>query len=447
MWNAVWTPISVQWLLDNTTTKGIPIIAPFIRDYPELAYLWFDNPNRFDNGGKWQKQLTHAQKRSIPFKKIWMLESDMSVEKNAVTWYEVWAYTECSEVVTAATASNTIEISPDDLKYFTIWDIIVIRPAAWSAWVAAQVEITNIDIANNKLTVDVPVTVVPGDLVVFGYNVVEECQKPTKCSQDDMMTPMKVYFQRYGGCVDFKLCDINTKRQFLDAKSIVSSKFATVTNRNNSEFAKSFFLWRNIPGTKSETQGLDCVIADREAANPGSSLYDFSTMGLTSAESRLLRLQKCISIANTAPVYTGSQGPTIFVNHEMINRLQEDLMQFRKGLGWFDLTDNKMCFGMPSFCSPYFKSATFIVSHTLNKLEPSRAVAYMFPGHLVWFKSPEYASVDSNGVLQKHNPNGYTIMKQPQTSPECVEYTMLMIIANIFGWQTFANTYKKITNY
>jgi len=449
MADAVGTVTTPQSVLDNVASKGLSIIAPFIRDYPELMYLGLDNPNRFDNGGKFMNKLTYAQKRALGFKKIGAIESDMTVGKNEVYWYEVGLFTETSEVVADVTAGTTFEIPAEDMKYFAAGDVIAIRPAIGSAGVAAQVEISSIDVANDTITVDTAVTVKEGDTIVYVYTTIEECEEITRGAADDEMTPVKSYFQRFGGSVEFKTCDINQKRLVLDAQEYVKSKFSTVANRSNSNFANAFYLGRNKAGSKSETQGLDHVVNGKETRDgAGTAIIDYSTLtALDTPRKRLFHLVKILNDANSAPVYKGNEVATMFINDTMVTQLTEDLMDYKDGLGGYELKENTIAFGLPKFTSPFFKNVEFIVSHTLNKLEPYRAVGYIMPKHLVTFKVPEFMSVDANGTLTRTMANGYSVLKLPQTSVECVKYQMLMIIANIFGGQTFPNTYKKIINY
>jgi len=65
------------------------------------------------------------------------------------------------------------------------------------------------------------------------------------------------------------------------------------------------------------------------------------------------------------------------------------------------LKEKEIEFGLQSYSSPFFRNVQFIVSHTLNRLEPVNSVAYVFPKHLVSFKTPEYQSVTETGALVK----------------------------------------------
>lgn len=65
--------------------------------------------------------------------------------------------------------------------------------------------------------------------------------------------------------MDFDSQEINQTRLFVDAQEYVKSKFSLVINNANNSFARAFYLGRNIAGTKSETQGLDALIAEKEA--------------------------------------------------------------------------------------------------------------------------------------------------------------------------------------
>jgi hypothetical protein len=66
---------------------------------------------------------------------------------------------------------------------------------------------------------------------------------------------------------------------------------------------------------------------------------------------------------------------------------------------FFTLDQKEIEFGIQAYSSPFFKNVQFIVSNTLNKLEPNRSVMYMFPKHLVTFKTPQYQTVNEQGAL------------------------------------------------
>ena len=83
----------------------------------------------------------------------------------------------------------------------------------------------------------------------------------------------------------------------------------------------------------------------------------------------------------------------------------------------------------------------------MNRLEPFKSVAYVFPKHLVTFKTPQYQSVNEQGALVTNKVGGYTVMKMPQVSPDKVKYTAQMRIANVFAWMSFKNSYWKVINF
>jgi hypothetical protein len=58
------------------------------------------------------------------------------------------------------------------------------------------------------------------------------------------------------------------------------------------------------------------------------------------------------------------------------------------------LKEKEIMFALQAYSSPFFKNVQFIVSHTLNRLEPYNSVAYVFPKHLATFKTPQYQSVN-----------------------------------------------------
>jgi len=70
-------------------------------------------------------------------------------------------------------------------------------------------------------------------------------------------------------------------------------------------------LRSNNSGTAPENQGISTVIAEREARGQ-TSLFDLS--GFTANRTILAELQRILNLAATAPVYAGSEKPTVFCN-------------------------------------------------------------------------------------------------------------------------------------
>lgn len=439
---------SVQTILNNVAAKGLQVINSWIRDFPELMYVGLFLPNYFKDGGYLKRGgLTYAEQKALAFKQIGSIESDMTVNKNEVVWYEAGAYTERATITAAAAGSLVITVAPTETRYFAVGDVVVIKPKAGGTTATQQREVTAVDSVTGNITLDSVVTVEAGDMLMFAYNLIAHGSQIDRTAADTEVTPVRVYFQKFGGSAQFDTYEINQTRLFNDAQEYVKSKFAIVINRSNNNFARAFYLGRNIPGTtigsKSETQGLDALIAEKEAKDGvGTAIKDAT--GIAAGKEKAKWLVHVLNEAATAPVYTGNEVPTVFCNYQFITSLSEVMYDMGN---FFTLQDKVIEFGLSEYSSPYFKNVKFIVSHVLNNLEPNRSVAYLFPKHLVSFKVPEYQSVNENGALVKTNATGYAILKMPQTSVDFVKYTAQMTIANIFAGQSFKNTYKKIINF
>jgi hypothetical protein len=431
-------------VLDNTTPKGIQVLNPWIRDYPDLMYVGLELSNFYADGGKLKRgQLTYAEQKTIAFKNIGALESDLTIRPNEIVWYEASAYTEKATIIADATSSATVRIAPAETRYFKKDDVVIIIPGPGSTTTRTQVTISAVDATNGTLTFTTNVSVKQKDTVMFAYNLIEHGRKIERESHDEDVTPITVYFQKFGGSVKFDSQEINQSRFFVDAVNYVKSKFSKVINRSNNAFAHAWYYGRNIPGAKSEMQGLETVIQEREAKfGTGSTIIDFS--GITTAKEKAKKLVETLNLASTAPVYTGTEVPTIFCNYEFINSLSEIMYDMSNH---FTLKEDEIIFGLTKYSSPYFKNVSFIVSKTLCHFEPNKSVAYIFPKHLCTFRYPENSTVNEAGALVKTNPTGYSILKMPQTSVDIVEYTAQITLASIFAGQSYANAYQKITNF
>lgn len=430
---------TISALLEKTRT--LQVINAWIRDYPELMYVGMYLPNMFTDWGKMKTQLTYAEQKAISFKSIGALEATMSVNANEVVWYEAGLYLEEAEITADNTADNTIVVDAASIKFFKVGDVVVVKPGLWSSTAEVQAEITAINTSTNTITLDTAVTALAGDRLVFAYNLITYWTEISRGVAESDVTPVKTYFQTFGESMEFDSNEINQTRLLVDAKEYVKGKFSVAINSANNRFAKAFYLGRNVAGTRSETQGLEAVVQEIEARDgAGSAIVSFS--GITDTKAKAKKLVETINKFATAPVYMGGEVPTIYVNDTFISKLSEIMFDMAN---YMTLKEKDIEFGLQSYSSPFFRNVQFIVSHTLNRLEPFKSVAYIFPKHLVTFKTPQYQSVNEQGALVTNKVGWYTVMKMPQVSPDKVKYTAQMRIANVFAGQSFKNSYGRIT--
>jgi len=408
-------------------------------------YVGMNLQNMFRDGGKMKSGgLTFADQQALKFKNIGSLEADMSVTKNEVTWYEVGAFADSALITEANGAPDvTVKIALADLDIFNVGDVVTVRAKAGGATPNAQAEITAIDTVTGQVTLDTAVVTAIGDSLMFAYNLITHKAEIDRTVSGINQTPVKTYFQKFGGSVEFDTQDLNVVRLLTDANEYVKSKFAVAINLANNTFARAFYLSRNTSGTRSETQGLDALIAAK-AVRDGSAnvIIDFS--GALTAKDKAKMLVETLNKASSAPVYVGGEVPTVFCNLKFIDSLSEILFDMGN---FYTLKDKEIEFGLAQYSSPYFKNVQFIVDTTLNKLEANKSIAYVFPKHLVTFKTPENQSVNENGALVKSSMGGYSVLKMPQTSVDFVKYTAQMTMANIFAGQSFKDTYKRLENF
>jgi len=449
MSNAVQTTVTdAQSILDNVTAKGLQVMNSWIRDFPELMYVGLYLPNVYKDWGKLKRGgLTYMEQKALNFKSIGALETDMTINKNEVVWNEAQAFTDKAIITADNTADTTILVSEATAKYLAVGDVVVIKPWIGSVTTDQQRVITVItpNLWNpTVVTLDSAVTCLTDDYVMFAYNQIIHGTEITRGWVDSDYTPVKVYFQKFGWSMEFDSQEINQTRLFVDAQEYIKSKFAIVINRSNNAFAKAWYIGRNISGPKSETQGLNTLIEEKEAreGNLGTAIIDFTWVYAGKAKAK--KLVEVINRMCSAPVYTWSEVPTFYCNYEFITNLSEIMYDMSN---FFTLQEKTIDFGITEYSSPYFKNVKWIVSHTLNTLYPNASKAFGFPKHLVTFRTPEYQSVTDAGALVKTSGTGYTVLKMPQTSVDYVKYTAQMTIANIFAGQTYENTYVRIDNF
>lgn len=439
----VGTTVTIQSLLDSKTKKGLMVFNSFIRDYPELMYVGLYMPNYFKDGGKWKTELTYAEQKTLSFKNIGSLEADMTISANEVKWYEAGLILEETDITAAeAVATDTFEVAADKIRYFKVGDVVVKKPKLGGTTPQLQAEITAVDTVANTITLDATTTAEVGDRIVMAYNLITYGTEISRGIAKGDVTPVTSYFQTFGESVEFNSNEINQTYLLESAQEFVKSKFAVAINMSNNRFSKAFYLGRNVAGSRSETQGLDNVIAGLESRfGAGSHVIDFA--GVTDAKAKAKKLVQTINYFNSAPLYNGVESPTFFVNDTFITNLSEIMYDMGNDI---PLNNTTIEFGLQSYKSPYFKNVQFVTSHTLNRLEPFKSVAYVFPKHLVTFRTPMYQSVNEQGALVNTKVGGYEMLKLPQTSVDIVKYTAQMRMANIFGGQTVRASYGKIIN-
>lgn len=435
---------TINSVLEKVSKNGIQTINAWIRDFPELMYVGLYLPNMYKDGGKLKRGgFTYAEQKALAFKKIGSIEADMTVNKNEVVWYEAGAYVESATITADSAAVATVEVSPAESAYFKAGDVILVRPGVGSLTAVQQVEVTAVNTTTGVLTVSAAVTCDIDDTVQFLYNLIEFGTEINRGVHDENVTPVRVYFQRFGGSVEFDIEDINQSRLMVDAQEHVRSQFSKVLNRSNNNFARAWYFGRNVAGTKSETQGIEAVIQEKEARDGvGSAIVDFT--GVAAGKDKADKLVETINALCSAPVYTGSEVPTFYVNNKFITELSRITFDMAET---FTLNEKTIDFGLTAYSSPYFRKVEFVVSHVLNNLYPETSIAYAFPAHLVSFKTPEFQTVAENGALVKTSVGGYQVLKMPQVSVDKVKYTAQMTLANIFAGQTFKDTYKKIVGF
>lgn len=425
--------------LDKKTKGGLIIVNEWIREFPELAYFGLDTLNIVRNGGKLDKGgLTFEQVKLVNFKSLGSLEADMTIEKNEVVWYEVGRYAERARVSAVSTASTTITVDAEGIKYFAVDDVIVTARGPGSTSAKAQVKVTAVNTLLNTLTVDTPVTLAIGDFVVFVYNLLTYRQPITREAAGLEATSLRAYFQKFGQRVSFDHQDINQTRLLVDADNYIKYKFAAATSIINNNIARAWFTARNIGGSQSETMGLETVIAEAHARF-GNAVVNLSAVVIT--KDKIKAIAEAINEASKANIYNGNEQPVAVINTAAVSEMQDYSFDLANH---FKFNEMEIEFGMIAYKTPFFRNITMLVSSTLDRLYPNQAVMFLLPKHMVAFRTPLVDTVDEKGSMVKTNMNIVNVHKQPQVSPDYVEYDLQYRLANIFGGQTIENAYKKV---
>jgi hypothetical protein len=91
-------------------------------------------------------------------------------------------------------------------------------------------------------------------------------------------------------------------------------------------------------------------------------------------------LQRILNLASTAPVYTGSEKPTVFCNTEFSARFSRLLQGSQV---YNDVIPAKIEYGLKALSTPYFNDINFIVLPEIDRIYGLTPKAYVFPKELV----------------------------------------------------------------
>lgn len=434
------TPISVQGYLDeNVLGKNLRVISSIVRKFPMLAYFGFNVPNHYRDSIL-SDSLTYEEAQTINFKEVggW-IKPMMSKDGRAVQWYEVGSFGYTQLVDTTVSVANA-NVVMESVVWFEVGDVVLFIPAAGSVnGVRATREITAINTGTATLTFDATITVDAGDTVKYLYSTHTTGQKITRGTSEDSGKLVTTYFQKYGGNFTYTQDELNTTYLFADTSRRVKNKLSDTINLAINNFAYTFYYGRNVSGVKAETQGLETLLAEKVANGETTVVRNWSS-GLANDAAKIAAVQSFITDSNTAPVYQGSEQPTIIANELMISALSKLL---QSGVVYQQFVEKEIDWGIKVFSSPFYKNVSMLVDQTLNLLYPTTSVMYALPKHLVSFTTKMYDTPDVAGVVKTYNSNWFKVISQPVVTDDEKEFTIEMWIANVFAGQTFPNSYMK----
>jgi hypothetical protein len=235
------------------------------------------------------------------------------------------------------------------------------------------------------------------------------------------------YFQKFGGSVRLDAEDLNKTRLLTDVKTYISNEFNKPKMQILENIINTWFFGQNVGGNTPQAQGITAVIAEREARGQ-TSIFDMS--GITDDKLKIKELQRILNLASTAPVYMGSEKPTVFCNTEFASRVS---MLLQGSQVYQNFIPKTIEYGLESLSTPFFKNINFIVLPEIDRIYGQTPKAYVFPKELVSFRVPENEYVNEQGVAVRVQATKFSVIAQPVITNDYREYTTEYKLANIFA--------------
>jgi len=430
-------------VLTKVLGKGIGFMQAYVREYPGFAYLGFWPANWYKamrnisgNAGGAMHQLEAFQ--DAQFAKIAKIEATLTEDGRKVEWYEGESFTTSSKYTADATAATDVVVA--SVAGFAVNDIVRTIPAPGSAGTETQVTITSINTGTKTITVSAAVTVKIDDKLMFIAPSLTLGNKVSRTVADPDSKTVITYFQKYGGSVTMDWDELNKTRLLTDIKTYISNEFNKPKMQILENIINTWFFGQNVSGNTPQAQGITAVIEEREAAGL-TSKFDMS--GITDDKLIIKELQRILNLASTAPVYTGSEKPTVFCNTEFsarVSRLLQGSQQYQ------NFIPKTIEYGLESLSTPFFKNINFIVLPEIDRIYGLAPKAYVFPKELVWFRVPENEYMSDAGVAVRTQATKFSVIAQPIITNDYREYTTEYKMANIFAGQSYDNTYMEIND-
>lgn len=437
------TPVVTKDVLHKVLWKGVGFMTSYIREYPWFAYLGFWPANWYKmqrniNGSSAGAMFQLEGMQDSQFAKISKIESTLTEDGKKITWYEGDSFTTSSDITADTVVGSETEVTVASVAGFAVNDYVRTIPAAWSAGTETQVTVVSIDTVGKVITLSAAVDVRDGDKLMFIAPKLTLGNKVERTVSDPDAKTVTTYFQKFGGSVSIAAEELNKTRLLTDVKTFVSNEFNKPKMQILENIINTWFFGQNNGGTAPEAQGIVTVIAEREARGQ-SSIYDLSAMNTD--EKKLNKLQDILNLASTAPVYTGSEKPTVFCNTVFADIVAGLL---RNNVQYQNFIPKTIEYGLESLSTPYFRNINFIVLPEIDRIYGSVSKAYVFPKELVWFRVPENEFMNESGVAVKVQANRFSVIPQPVTTNDFREYTFEYKLANVFAGQSYDNAYMQL---
>jgi len=429
-------------VLTQIVGKWIGFMNAFVREYPWFSYLGFWPANWYKmtrniNGQQGGAMFQLESFADTQFSKISKIETTLAEDGSKIQWYE-WDSFSNSSLITTTTDTTAIVVA--SVSTFAVWDIVRTIPAKGSVGTQTQTTITAINTGTSTITVAAAVDAVAGDKLMFVAPKLTLGNKVTRTVADPDSKTVVTYFQKFGWSVNLVSKELNKTRLLADATAYAANEFGKPKMQVLENIINTWFFGQNVWGNSPEAQGIVTVIDEREARG---QLSRYSMAGITDDKAKLKKIQELLNLASTAPVYTGTEKPTVFCTTEFIS-IVSGLLQ--SDVQYQNMIPKTIEYGLESLSTPYFRNINFIVLPEMDRIYGNVPKAFVFPRELVGFRVPENEYMDERGVAVKTQANRFSVIPQPVITNDFREYTVEYHLANIFAGQSYDHAYMEIND-
>ena len=156
--------------------------------------------------------------------------------------------------------------------------------------------------------------------------------------------------------------ELNKTRLLADVKTYITNEFNKPKMQILENIVNSWFFGQNNSGAAPENQGLVTCIAEREARGQ-TSIFDLSSF--VTQKTQLNEVLRILNLASTAPVYTGTEKPTVFCN-TAFSSVISSLLQ--ANIVYQNMIPKLLEYGLEALSTPFFKNINFIIMPEIDRI-------------------------------------------------------------------------------